>query len=71
MPTITAVKYLKYQLEDGNELREVSVMFQRADWHAMWHVIIEDKEENSPDYYFMNNDDILKYFGPLKFLNTL
>ena len=67
---VTAIKYSKYQLKGEDGLRDVSVIFQKADWSDKWHVIIEDMEEDTPDYYFMSPDDIRKHFGELNFLKS-
>jgi hypothetical protein len=71
MATITAIKYIKYQLEDGDELRPVTAMFFKADFQDMYHVIIEDKEMEMPDYYFMDQNQIREAFGDLDFLTKL
>ena len=71
IPMITAMQYVKYFLEDddtSDKFRNVSVMFFKADWDGMFHVIIEDMEMDSPDYYFMNEKEILENFGEIDFV---
>jgi hypothetical protein len=70
-PIITAIKYVKYQLETETELRDVSAYFLKADWSDRFHVIIEDKENDTPDYYCLSEKQIRDKFGDLEFLSNL
>jgi len=72
VPVITAIKYVKYQLEaDDKKFRDITTYFLKADWTDKYHVIIEDKELDTPDYYFFSEEQILEHFGELEFLSNL